>query len=114
MIIKKIISIALLQGSLAGLLYAETKKFTIEIKNHLFYPAEIIVPADEKVKLIIINHDQTPEEFESFELNREKIILGNRKGIVFIGPLEVGEYLFFGEFHPETALGKIIVRQEKP
>ncbi len=89
---------------------AETKKFTIEIKDHLFYPAELVVPAHEKVKLIIMNLDPTPEEFESYELNREKVILGKRKGVVFIGPLEPGEYPFFGEFYPETALGKIIAR----
>ncbi|MCK5395400.1 MAG: cupredoxin domain-containing protein [Gammaproteobacteria bacterium] len=89
---------------------AETPSFTIEIKNHLFYPAEITVPADKKVKLIIYNRDKTSEEFESYELNREKIIMGKRKGIVFIGPLEPGEYPFFGEFNPETALGKVIAR----
>jgi len=114
MVIEKLVNIALLQSALTGVLYADTQKFTIEIKNHLFYPSEVVVPVDEKVKLIIINRDSTPEEFESFDLNREKVILGKRKGIVFIGPLEVGEYPFFGEFHPETALGKIIVRQEKP
>ncbi len=91
-------------------LYAETPVFTIEIKDHLFHPAELIIPARTKVKLIIYNRDPTNEEFESYELNREKIILGNRKGIVFIGPLEPGEYPYFGECYPETALGKIIAR----
>ena len=90
--------------------FAATPSFTIEIKNHLFYPAEIIIPARKKVKLIIYNRDKTSEEFESYELNREKIIMGERKGIVFIVPLEPGEYPFFGEFYPETALGKIIAR----
>ncbi len=90
--------------------FAATPAFTIEIKDHLFYPAEIIIPAHKKVKLIIYNQDETSEEFESYELNREKIIMGKRKGIVFIGPLEPGEYPFFGEFNPETALGKIIAR----
>ncbi len=93
--------------------FAATPVFSIEIKNHLFYPAEITIPAYKKVKLIIYNRDNTSEEFESYELNREKIIMGKRKGIVFIGPLEPGEYPFFGEFNPETALGKIIARQEE-
>ena len=88
--------------------FAATQEFTIEIKNHLFYPEEITVPARIKIKLIIYNRDHTAEEFESYELNREKIIMGNRKGIVFIGPLEPGDYPFFGEFNPETAQGKII------
>ena len=108
--LKKRFLVILLQIIFIKSSFAVTQEFTIEIKNHLFYPAEIIVPARKKVKLIIYNRDQTAEEFESYELNREKIIMGNRKGIVFIGPLEPGDYPFFGEFNPETAQGKIIVR----
>ena len=84
--------------------------FEIEIRNHLFEPPELIVPANTKIKLIVYNRDPTPEEFESYELNREKVIIGNRKAVIFIGPLKPGEYPFFGEFHPKTAQGKIIAR----
>lgn len=100
-----ILSVSISRGAMAG-----APSFTLEIKNHLFYPAELVVPAHTKVKLIVYNRDAEPEEFESYELNREKIIMGKRKGIVFIGPLEPGEYPFFGEFHPLTALGKVIAR----
>ncbi len=88
---------------------AATLVVNIEIKAHLFYPAEVIVPANTKVKLLIHNMDSSPEEFESYELNREKVILGNSKAVVFIGPLAPGEYPFFGEFNMTTALGKVIV-----
>jgi hypothetical protein len=108
MVLKKHFLIIFLQFFLIKASFAVTQEFTIEIKNHLFYPAEIVIPARKKIKLIIYNRDHTAEEFESYELNREKIILGNRKGIIFIGPLEPGEYPFFGEFNPETAQGKII------
>ncbi len=87
---------------------AGTPVFEIEIRNHLFIPSVITVPAETKVKLVVYNHDATPEEFESYELNREKVIMGNRKAIIFIGPLRAGEYPFFGEFYPETAQGKVI------
>jgi plastocyanin len=83
-------------------------EYQIEIREHLFYPAELRVPAGQKIKLQVINQDGTPEEFESFELNREKVIMGRRKAIIFIGPLRPGEYPYFGEFHPETAQGVII------
>jgi hypothetical protein len=82
----------------------------IEIRDHLFYPAEIRIAADTKVKLIFINKDNTAEEIESYELNREKVIPGNSQGVLFIGPLQSGEYPFFGEFFPKTAQGKIIVK----
>lgn len=82
----------------------------LEIRDHLFFPAEVEVPANTKVKLLVINRDPTAEEFESYELNREKIIPGGRKAVIFIGPLAPGEYPFFGEFFPKTAQGKVIAR----
>jgi len=82
----------------------------LEIRDHLFYPAELLVPANTKVKLKVFNRDPTAEEFESYELNREKVIPGYSQAIIFIGPLEVGEYPFFGEFFPKTAQGKVVVK----
>ncbi|MBV1950797.1 MAG: cupredoxin domain-containing protein [Cycloclasticus sp.] len=82
----------------------------IIIRNHLFYPSELTIAADTKVKLIIVNQDASAEEFESYELNREKVIPGHSKGIVFVGPLAPGTYPFFGEFFPKTAQGHIIVK----
>ncbi len=90
--------------------YAGTPIIHIEIRNHLFIPSEIIIPKETKVKLIIHNKDETDEEFESYELNREKVIVGQRKGVIFIGPLPSGVYPFFGEFFPKTAQGKVIVK----
>lgn len=87
---------------------AKTPVFEIEIRDHLFQPSELRIPAGTKVKLIVYNRDPTPEEFESYELNREKVILGGRKANIFIGPLEPGIYPFFGEFNPKTAQGRVI------
>jgi hypothetical protein len=83
--------------------------FEIEIRDHLFFPAEFAIPAGKKVKLLVYNRDPTPEEFESYELNREKVIMGNSKAVIFIGPLKPGEYPFFGEFNPKTAQGVVTV-----
>lgn len=82
----------------------------IEIKDHLFFPPEVMVPANVKVKLLVINNDPTPEEFESYELNREKVIMGNSKAVIFVGPLKPGKYPFFGEFNPKTAQGIMIAQ----
>jgi plastocyanin domain-containing protein len=89
---------------------AAVPEITIEIKDHLFFPAAIEVPAGTKVRLQISNNDPTPEEFESYGLNREKVIPGNSKTVIFIGPLKPGDYPFFGEFYPRTAQGVVIVR----
>jgi hypothetical protein len=96
--------------AIAGAPVAGKTVFEITIKDNLFYPSELEVPRDTKVKLIISNEDKTPEEFESYELNREKIIMGGRKATIFIGPLAPGRYPFFGEFNPKTAQGAIVVR----
>ena len=90
------------------LAFGADPEFTIVIKDHRFTPAEITVPAGKKVKLIIDNQDATPEEFESHDLNREKVIAGKSKGTVFIGPLKAGKYPFVGEFNEATAKGTIV------
>ncbi len=105
-IIKQSLLISLIISSFAQ---AEVPVFTIEIRDHLFFPSELVIPANTKVKLLVINQDPTPEEFESYELNREKVIMGGAKAIIFIGPLAPGQYPFFGEFNPKTAQGLIRV-----
>jgi len=100
------VSLALM--TLSGPVVAGDAEFTIQLKDHRFTPAEVKVPAGAKVKLIIENQDSTPEEFDSFALNREKIVFPNSKGIVFIGPLKPGRYEFMGEFNQSSAKGAVI------
>lgn len=88
------------------------EEFTIELRQHLFYPSRIDVPAYQKVKLIIHNLDDRPEEFDSFDLNREKMIFAGRKASIFIGPLKPGEYAFFGEYNPNTARGLVVASEQ--
>ena len=88
----------------------ETKaEYVITLKDHKFSPEELVIPANTKVKIIIENQDATPEEFESYDLNREKVVTGNGKITIFIGPLKSGTYKYFGEFHKDSAQGVIIV-----
>ena len=64
------------------------------------------------VKLIIFNKDNVAEEFDSFDLNREKVLFPKRKSTIFIGPLKPGNYEYFGEYFPNTARGMIIVEAD--
>jgi hypothetical protein len=89
---------------------AEPQQYTLTLRNHRFVPAQLTIPANNKVKLLIVNEDSTPEEFESHELNREKIVTGKGKITVFVGPLKPGRYPFFGEFHMDTAQGVLIAK----
>ncbi len=89
--------------------WAKTKEFHLTLENHVFIPSELKIPANEKVKLIIHNKDKTAEEFDSFDLNREKVLFPNIKTTIFIGPLSSGKYEYFGEYNPSSARGVIIV-----
>lgn len=84
--------------------------YTLVIKDHRFSPSELSVPSGKKIKLLIVNQDSTPEEFDSHALNREKVIAGNGSATLYIGPLDPGSYKFGGEFHAATAQGTLIVR----
>lgn len=84
-------------------------EFRLVIKDHRFTPAEVKVPAGQKIRLVIENQDPTPEEFESYALNREKIVPGGGQITVFVGPLKPGRYEFFGEFNAKTARGWLVV-----
>lgn len=89
---------------------AAPAEYTLTLRGHKFVPAQLVVPANAKFKLIVVNEDPTPEEFESHELNREKIVTGKGRITVFLGPLKPGRYPFFGEFHMATAQGALIAR----
>lgn len=110
---KKLLLLSLMLFAVAGhAVAADLPVYRIAIKDHRFQPDTLEIPADRKVKLLIANQDATPEEFDSYELNREKIVPGNTEVPIFIGPLKPGEYKFVGEFHEDTAQGKVIVTRE--
>ena len=79
----------------------------VSITNHTFEPNIVEIPAGKKVKLVIKNNDNEPEEFDSSKLNREKVIPAGQEGSVFVGPLEPGDYEFVGEMHEDTAKGLV-------
>ncbi len=90
---------------------AAVDEFTLTIKNHAFAPKELKVPAGKKIKIIVVNEDATPAEFESKPLGREKVIPGKSKGIINLGPLKPGRYDFVEEYHETEAAaqGTIVV-----
>jgi len=105
-------ALVLLAPALAGgpVQAADEHERTIVIEGHAFDPAVVEVPAGVRVKLIIDNRDAAAEEFESRDLRREKVIPGKSKASLWVGPLPKGVYGFFGEFHQDTAQGKLIAK----
>lgn len=80
-----------------------TEEYTLTIKDHAFDKQELVVPAGQKITLLVINKDATPAEFESKPLNREKVIPGNAQATLHIGPLRPGRYGFVEEYHEKEA-----------
>jgi len=107
---KTLVTLALASPFLPLQAEESAASYELILKDHLFQPAELELPAGEKVKLVVKNQDATPEEFESRSLKREKIIPGNSQVVLTIGPLSAGTYTFFGDFHEATAKGRIIVK----
>lgn len=90
--------------------FANDTTVELVIKDHRFTPSEVVIPKDTKIILSVTNQDATAEEFESKTLHREKIIPGNSRALIRIGPLAPGTYEFVGEFHEDTAHGTLIVK----
>ena len=84
---------------------------TLTIENHAFSPKEVKIPAGKKIKLLVVNKDATPAEFESKPLGREKLIPGKSSAVILLGPLKPGRYAFVEEYHETEAAaqGTIIV-----
>lgn len=96
---------------LAMPLHAENlPNFNLTAKDGHFSPNRVEIPAGQKVNLIVNNDGPGPEEFESSDLNREKLIMPGKSANIIIGPLKAGVYDFYGEFHPQTARGQIVAK----
>jgi hypothetical protein len=85
-------------------------KFELLIENHRFIPEEIIIPSNTKVKLLIHNKDDSAEEFECLAIRKEKLIPAKSSVSMIIPALQSGIYDFVGEFHPNSAIGRIKVK----
>ena len=100
----------LLAAGVAGLAMADPPTIEVLIKDHRFTPAQIHVPANQPVVLMVTNADPLAEEFDSTDLKVEKVIAGGQKGMVRLRPLRPGHYDFMGEYHSATAQGVVIAQ----
>jgi hypothetical protein len=89
---------------------AHADDYVLTLKDHQFSPKELTIPVNEKVKIIVKNLDPTAAEFESSDLDREKVVAANGEITVFIGPIDAGTYGYFDDFHRNTTTGTIIAK----
>jgi hypothetical protein len=105
---RKAVAFGLVGLIVVGASVAHADDYVLTIKDHRFTPAEIKVPANQRVTITVINEDATPEEFDSSALKVEKVVAGKSKGVVRIGPLKAGRYPFIGEYNEATAKGVVV------
>jgi len=89
---------------------ADMPVYNMTTKDGHFTPDTFEVPAGKKFKIVMKNDGSGPEEFESSDLHREKVAMPGQSVEILLGPLKAGIYGFYGEFHPETAKGKIVAK----
>ncbi|MGH6969544.1 MAG: cupredoxin domain-containing protein [Stellaceae bacterium] len=111
MLIRRLLAFALLAATLTAPVAARAAdaNFTLTIKDRKFDVAQLQVPASVKFTLTVKNLDAAPSEFESGDLNREKVVVGGGTVIIYLGPLTPGRYEFFDDFNP-TARGTIVAK----
>jgi hypothetical protein len=103
------IGIAAALASLGGFGAATAAPIVLTIKNHRFAPAQVSAPPAQRLTFQVHNGDPTPEEFESYDLKIEKIVVGGGTITVNVGPQKPGAYAFFGDYNPDSAKGVLHV-----
>lgn len=83
---------------------------TIHYENKVFTPEVVEVPAGQRIRLTLINHDNEDEEFDSSDLGREVIIPAKGQTTVYLRGLKAGSYDFVAELNPATGQGRVVAR----
>ena len=81
----------------------------VEMRDGVILPAVIEVPANVRFKLEISNTGQSPVEFESLELKREKALAAGSTSSIIFRTIDPGSYDVFDDFHPE-AKAKLVAK----
>ncbi|MDH2295009.1 cupredoxin domain-containing protein [Cobetia sp. 1AS1] len=97
---------ALLPSGLAAA--SDMPSYDLTLENGTLKPEVLKVKAGEKFVIQLHNAGNTPAEFESNSLRKEKVLAPGVKSFVVIHPLRAGSYDYFDDFHLPDARGKVI------
>jgi len=73
-------------------------------------PGELVVRAQTPLRLRVVNETRDAIEFESFELNRERVVQPGAEIMVYLPALDPGSYKFFDDLHHGAAEGTITAK----
>jgi hypothetical protein len=100
----------LAMGGLVLAAPAEEVVVELRFENRRFTPQTITVPANRPFKIKIINASKEAIEFESFKINREKVVGSGETVTVNVPGLKTGSYDFYDDFHQDVPQGTIIAK----
>ena len=89
---------------------ADDPMIELRFENRRFIPQTITVPANQPFKIRITNASKEAIEFESFKLNREKVVGPGESVIVLLPALRPGSYDFYDDFHQDVPEGTITAK----
>ncbi|HTM07258.1 MAG TPA: cupredoxin domain-containing protein [Verrucomicrobiae bacterium] len=99
----------LFAGGLRGAAAADDV-LELRFEGRKFIPQTLEVPANRSFKIKIINVTKEAIEFESFKINREKVIGPGETVTINIPALKAGSYDFYDDFHSDVPEGKIVAK----
>jgi Cupredoxin-like domain len=82
----------------------------IRFRDNQFIPQQLIVPAGRPLALEVVNAGAETIEFESFKLNREKVVPPGGSITVRLPALSPGSYDFYDDFHQDVPEGAIVAK----
>jgi plastocyanin len=84
--------------------------FELHFIDHRFTPNALTVPAGQLCEIVVINSSSETIEFESFKLNRERVVGPGETITVHLPALSPGVYDFYDDFHQDVPQGTIVAR----
>lgn len=82
----------------------------LHIRDGRFEPATLVVEARKAFRLKVVNSGKHAVEFESFELDRERVVAPGQEIVVYLPALAPGSYEVFDDFHRDAGRGRIQAR----
>ena len=80
----------------------------LEMKDGELIPGPLTVPANTRIRIEVHNSGNSPAEFESTQMRKEKVLAPGAKSVVVIARLRPGQYSFFDDFHLDHPAGLVI------
>ena len=88
---------------------ADPMTISLAVEESGFSPAEVEAPIDARFRVEVTNNTAAAIEFESFELNRERVVQPGQTVAVYLSGLTPGRYEFFDDFHQQRR-GILVVK----